>query len=123
MTKKLSTRLLYGLLISIVVLMTGFLGLGVRVFESAATTGFIFLAAFGILLVILPLYFFLRRPVAGTAMSQEIHGLLSARSGRVPGHMTPGRVRAAVADERRNEQLSGFRDVGPGPIASETLRR
>jgi hypothetical protein len=133
MTKKLSTRLLYGLLISILVLMTGFLGLGVRAFESATTTGFIFLTAFGILLVIVPLYFILRRPVAGTAMEQKIRGLLSARSWQVPGHMAtgrkdrprplePGQVRAAVADERQGKQLAGSHAIGPEPIASETLR-
>jgi hypothetical protein len=133
MTKKLSTRLLYGLLISIIVLMTGFLGLGVRAFESATTTGFIFLAAFGILLVILPLYFILRRPVAGTAMEQKIRGLLLARSGQVAGYITPwrkdrrrplvqGQVGTVVAHERRNKQLAGSQAIGPEPIASETLR-
>jgi ABC-type Na+ efflux pump permease subunit len=47
----------------IVVLMMGFLGLGVRAFETADTTQFIFFAACVISVAILALYFMLRRPL------------------------------------------------------------
>jgi len=46
----------------IVVLMIGFLGLGVRAFATADTTQFIFFAACVISVAILALYFMLRRP-------------------------------------------------------------
>jgi hypothetical protein len=134
MTKKLSTRLLYGLVISIIVLMTGFLGLGIRAFASAVISDSIFLAAFGILLMIFPIYFILHRPPAVTVMDRKIRRLLSARSGQVPPDMASGRydrrrplvqgqVLAAVAHERRTKQLAGFRDVGLEPITSETVNR
>jgi hypothetical protein len=46
----------------IVVLVIGFLGLGVRAFATANTSRHIFSAAFAISLAILVLYFMLRRP-------------------------------------------------------------
>jgi ABC-type Na+ efflux pump permease subunit len=47
----------------IVVLMIGFVGLGVRAFATADATQFIFSAAFVISVAILVLYFMLRRPI------------------------------------------------------------
>lgn len=46
---------------SIVVLMIGIVGLGVRLFTTADTSRFVFSAAFGISVAILVLYFMLRR--------------------------------------------------------------
>jgi uncharacterized membrane protein YfcA len=59
---KLAGRWAYALVLSIVVLVTAFLGLGVRTFASAVISHSIFLAAFGIVLLVLPVYFALRRP-------------------------------------------------------------
>jgi uncharacterized membrane protein YfcA len=57
MTKELSARLSYALVLSIVLLMTGFLGLGVRAFASVRISDSIFLGAFGVFLVAVSLYF------------------------------------------------------------------
>jgi uncharacterized membrane protein YfcA len=125
MTKKLSVRLLYALALSIILLMTGFLGLGVRAFASAAVTNSIFLVAFGILLVTLPLYFVLRRRLTVTAIDRNIRRLPLIM---VPGQkdrrrpLVPGQERAAVAHERRSRQLAGFRVVNLESTASERLR-
>ena len=51
-----------GLVSAIVVLMIGFLGLGVRAFATADATKLIFLAVFVTSVVILALYFVRRRP-------------------------------------------------------------
>lgn len=48
-------------LLLIVALVTGFLGLGVRAFATADIARFIFFAAFVISVVVLVLYFMLRR--------------------------------------------------------------
>jgi hypothetical protein len=133
MTEKLSTRLFYGLVLSIIVLMTGFIAVGVRAFASALISDSIYLGVFGILLMIFPIYFIFRRPVAVTAMDRKIRGLLATRSGQVPRQMAPGRkdrreplvqeqVRAAVAHERRNKQGVGLPVVSLEPVASETVR-
>src|ERR1017187_10219431 len=60
-SKKPSMFLRHALVSSIVVLMIGFLGLGVRVFATADTTRHIFFAAFLISVVILVSYFMFRR--------------------------------------------------------------
>jgi hypothetical protein len=65
MTNKLSVRLFYAVVLSILLLIAGFLGLGIRAFASAVTADFIFLGAFGVVLVTLPLYFIVRRRLEG----------------------------------------------------------
>src|ERR1700736_5309167 len=60
-SKKSSMFLCHTLVSSIVVLMIGFLGIGVRVFATADTTKYIFFAALIIPVVILVWYFMLRR--------------------------------------------------------------
>jgi hypothetical protein len=133
MTEKSSARVFYALVLSIVVLMSGFVAVGVRAFASALISDSIYLGAFGILLMFVPIYFILRRPVVVTPMAQKIRRLLSAQSGRVPLHIMSGRddrrrplvqgqLRAAVDHERRSTQLVGFRAAGLGPVATETLR-
>ncbi len=132
MTKKVSARLFYALVFSIVALMTGFLGLGIRAFASAVISDSIFLAAFGILLMIFPIYFIFHRPPAVTAMDRKIRRLLSARSVQVSRHTASGRedrrrplvqgqVRAAGTHERRSTQLAGFRVASREPVASEIV--
>jgi uncharacterized membrane protein YtjA (UPF0391 family) len=61
-SKKPSLFLCHALISLIVVLVIGFLGLGVRAFATADTTKVICFAAFVISVVILVLYFMLRRP-------------------------------------------------------------
>ncbi len=62
MTNKVSVRMFYSVVLLIVLLVAGFLGLGIRAFASAIIADFIFLGAFGVILVTLSLYFILRRP-------------------------------------------------------------
>jgi len=133
MTEKLSARLFYALVLSIIVLMTGFIAVGVRAFASALISDSIYLGAFGVVLMFVPIYLILRQPVVVTPMSQKIRRLLSARSGQVPQQMVPGRkdrrrllpqgqVRPAVAYERRSKQLVEIHLVSLEPLASESLR-
>src|SRR5271168_412353 len=128
MTEKLSARWSYVLVLSIIVLMTGFVAAGIRAFASALISDSIFLGAFGIALMFVPVYFILRRPVAVTPMGHKIRRLLAARSGQVSQQMAAGpqdRRRplvqgqgwAAVAHERRT-QPAGSRVVSIEPIAS-----
>ncbi len=132
MTEKLSARLFYALVLSIIVLMTGFVAVGIRAFASAMISDSIYLGAFGILLMIFPIYLILHRPPAATAMDRRIRQLLLARSGQVSRYVALGRddrrrplVRgqewAPVAHERRSAQLAGFRVVSLEPVATETL--
>jgi len=72
MTEKLSARLFYTLVLSIIVLMSGFVAVGIRAFASAVISDSIYLGVFGILLLIFPIYFVLRRRVAVTAMNRKI---------------------------------------------------
>jgi hypothetical protein len=72
MTNQVSVRLLYAVVILIVLLTAGFLGLGIRAFASAVTAEFIFLGAFGVILVTLPLYFVLRRRLEGAANDRKV---------------------------------------------------
>jgi hypothetical protein len=133
MTEKLSGRLAYALVLSIILLTTGFVAVGVRAFASALISDSIYLGVFGVLLLILSIYLILRRPPAATDMDRKICKLLLVRSGRIPLHaasgrhdrrrpLTEGRVRTAVAHERRSKQLPGFRVVYLEPVAAETAR-
>jgi hypothetical protein len=133
MTEKLSARWFYALVLSIVVLMTGFVAVGVRAFASALISDSIYLGAFGILLMFVPIYFILRRPVAVTPMGHKIRRLLSARSEQVSQQMVLGRkdrrrllpqgqVAPAVAHERRSKQPVEIHVVSLEPLASESLR-
>ena len=60
-SRKSSRFLCHAFVSSIVVLITAFLGLGVRTFATADTARFIFVAAFAIVAVIFVLYFMLRQ--------------------------------------------------------------
>jgi hypothetical protein len=133
MTKKLSARLSYALVLSIVLLMTGFLGLGVRAFKSAMISYSIYLGAFGAFLVAVSLYFVRRRPLAGAAIGRKIPCHSAAWPLQVRPYVAPGRSDrrrpfaqgqewAVVALERRSNQLAGLREVGPKAIGSEALR-
>jgi len=132
MTEKLSARFFYALVFSIIVLMIGFGAVGIRAFASAMISDPIYLGAFGVLLMIVPIYFVLHRSPAATAMDLRIRQLLLARSGQVRGLTAPsrhdrrrplvqGQGRAAVARDRRSTQLAGFRLKSVEPVAAETL--
>jgi hypothetical protein len=115
MTEKLSARWFYALVLSIIVLMTGFIAVGVRAFASALISDSIVLGAFGVLLAFVPIYLTLRRRVVVTPMGRKIRGLLSARSGQFSQQMAPGpqdrrklpprgQTWTTAADERRSKQ-------------------
>jgi hypothetical protein len=118
MTTKLSKRWSFALVVSIIVLLTGLLGLGVRTFASALIFDSIFLAAFGLVLVTLPIYFALRR--------RPKHGAINRKVLWPPRHISAwrtdrrrpavrGQQRGAVANERRSRQLGGFKTVSVMP--------
>jgi len=122
MTKKLSMRLSYTLVLSNVLLMIGFLGLGVRAFASAVISDSIYLAAFGVFLMTLTIYLIHHRPPVGTAIDWKIWELSAARSGPILQHMAwglhdrrspvvQGQKRGAIPRERRTRQLAGFRVI------------
>jgi hypothetical protein len=132
MTEKLSARLFYALMFSIIVLTIGFVAVWIRAFASAMISDSIYVGAFGVLLMIFPIYLFFHRPPAATAMDLRIRQLLSARSGQVRGLTAPsrhdrrrplvqGQEPVAVAHERRSTQLAGFRVMRIEPVAAETL--
>jgi hypothetical protein len=136
MSKKTRLLLCYGLLLSILLLVTGFLGIGVRAFVSAGMANAILSAAFGILIVTLPIYFVLHLPRAGVPVNQKIWRPLPVRhAGPAIGFplqrvgrkdrrkpLLEGQVRPAVAVERRNKQRAGLGVVIAKPVASDTLR-
>jgi hypothetical protein len=133
MTKKLGARLYYALVISVVLLMTGFLGLGVRAFATTAISDFIYFGALGILLMILAIYFIRRGSLADAETDRKFWRFSAAKRVRVqppaPGRrerrrpLLPGQTRAAIAFERRSRQLGGFRPINPDLFANGTLRR
>jgi uncharacterized membrane protein YfcA len=119
MTTQLSERWSLALMLSIIVLITGFLGLGVRAFASAAISDSIFLAALGVVLLILPLYsVFHRRPGRGLIERRIVRLPRYASPGRIDRRRppVPGRERAVVANERRTKQLAGFST--PKPVSA-----
>jgi len=63
MSKKSSTLFFYALVLSILLLMSGFLGLAVYAFASAHTSESIFLVSFVFLVETILQYFILRRPL------------------------------------------------------------
>jgi uncharacterized membrane protein YfcA len=115
MSTKLSVRWSYALLLSIVVLVAGYLGLGVRAFASAAISYSIFFTVLGIVLLILPLYFAVRRQRARGAMDREVLGIPKHDWPRRNDRRRPpvtGQKRAAVANERRSKPLPEFSNPG-----------
>lgn len=134
MTKKLSARVSYALMLSIFLLMTGFLGLGIRAFASKMVSDSTYLGGLGVLLMILPIYFIRRRTRADAAADRKIRRPSAAWPVQVQEHVAsgqgdrrrpllPGQERTVVAFERRSKQLAGFRVASLKPIASGTLHR
>lgn len=134
MTNKLRARFYYALVFSIVVLMTGFLGLGIRAFATTVISDLIFFGALGILLMILAIYFIRRGSLADAATDRKFWRFSAVKPVRVQPPVAsarrerrrpllPGQVRAAIAVERRSKQLAGFRPVNANLFANGTLRR
>lgn len=111
MSTQLSARWSYALVLSIIVLGAGYLGLGVRAFASATISYSIFFTVLGIVVLILPLYFAIRRLWARGAMDREVlripkHDWPRRRDRRTPPRT--GQKRAVVANERRSKPLPEF---------------
>jgi hypothetical protein len=68
---KRSRLLCYALVISIILLLMGFLAVGVRAFESSGVSNFLFFAVVS-LFVLTPAIYFVRRPTGRAAKSQKI---------------------------------------------------
>jgi hypothetical protein len=126
MSKKHSLLLCYGLVISILLLIAGFLGLGIRAFASASISSSIMFAAFGILVVTVPVYFVLRRPATVTATIDQtisggaLHKTPAGKDRRKP--LLQGQEKVAVAIERRGRGRGALLVVSQEPVAGETLR-
>jgi hypothetical protein len=96
---------------SIVVLTIGFLGVGVRAFESADITKFVFAAALVISVVILALYFMLRR---------STRELTTARSLFLEPHFVKRSLFARLSAWRPS---GGQRILSAGPILSRAWNK
>jgi hypothetical protein len=118
MTEKLSGRLAYALVLSIIVLIAAFVAVGVRAFASALISDSIYLGAFGVLLLIVSTYLVLRRPPAATEMDRKIRKLLLARSGQIPPHAKLGRL-----DRRRPPTEDRARTAVNAPAAEQAACR
>jgi len=123
MSKKQRLLLCYFLVISIIAIMVGFLGLGVRAFESAGISSTILLAALGIMVAIPPIYFVLRRPPADSTIdskmfrsTQQIAPWPKDRR-RQPAL---GQERVPFGIERRGKKRAGLLAVIKKPFAGET---
>ncbi len=111
MNTKLSGRWSYALVLSIIVLVMGFVALGVRAFASEATSSWILFAALGIVLLVLPLYFAIRRlrargGIDRNALWMPRHDWLRRNDRRKSPAIAMERTK--VANERRKKQLAGF---------------
>jgi hypothetical protein len=123
MSKKQRLLLCYILVISIIVIMVGFFGLGVRAFESAGVSSTILLAALGILVAIPPMYFVLRRPVTNAAVDPIIFRSMPRIAPWPKDRRRPfvkGQERVAFAVERRGRPGAGLLAVIKEPLAGET---
>jgi hypothetical protein len=104
--KKHSQLLCYALVISIILVLMGFLALGVRAFESAKVSNFLLLAAIA-LFALTPVFYFVWRPIGRADLNQKIfegarQETSSARDRRKPG--LNGQEKMAITVERRGKQ-------------------
>jgi hypothetical protein len=95
--------------ISITLVITGFLGFGLRAFVTARVSNFLLFAALAIPVVTLPVYFLLRRPMVRAAANHRQRSLPN-ESFRIepPNARTalPGQESAVVEIEHRGTQRS-----------------
>lgn len=123
MSKKQRLLLCYVLVISIIVIMAGFLGLGVRAFESAGISNTILLAALGILAAIPAIYFVLRRPAVDAATDSKTFRSTQKiapwpKDRRRP--LVPGQEQLPFGVERRGKKRAGLLAVIKKPLTNET---
>jgi hypothetical protein len=126
MTKKQSRLLCYTFVLSILLMMAGFLGLGVRAFASAGISSIIFLVLLGILITVAPIYFVLRRPVSDAAIGPHIFRRRAPQKAHWPGDRRMpsllGNTQVEFAVERRSTRDGGLLAVSQKPVAGETSR-
>jgi hypothetical protein len=106
--KKHSQLLCYALVISIILVLTGFLAVGVRAFESAEISNLVFFAGIA-LFALTPVFYFVWRPIGRADMSQKVfegarQEMWFGRNRRKPG--LNGQEKMVITVERRNKQRS-----------------
>jgi uncharacterized membrane protein YbhN (UPF0104 family) len=111
MSTNLSARWSHALVLSIIVLVAGYLGLGVRAFASATISYSIFFTVLSIVVLILPLYFAIRRLRARGAMDREVVRIPKQDWPKRNDRRKPpgtGQKWTVVANERRSKPLPEF---------------
>ena len=108
MNKKHSKLLCYALVISIILVLMGFLAVGVRAFESAEVSNLLFFAAITIF-ALTPVFYFVWRPIVRAEVSQKVFDgprqeTRFGRDRRMPG--LNGHNKMAITIERRGKQRS-----------------
>jgi hypothetical protein len=106
--KKRSQLLCYALVISIILVLMGFLAVGVRAFESAEVSNLLFFAAIA-LFALTPVFYFVWRPIVRADVSQKVFDgprqeRWFGRDRRKPGLNGQGKL--AITVERRRNQRS-----------------
>ena len=107
MNKRRSRLLCYALVISIVLVLMGFVAMGVRAFASAGVSNVLLFAAAGIVLMA-PVVYFVCRPVGQAATNKRIFEAAPetefGRDRRKPA--LSGQQKAAITIERRRKHPS-----------------
>jgi hypothetical protein len=106
--QKRSRLLCYALVISISLVLMGFLAVGVRAFESAGVSSFLLLAALTIF-ALTPVFYFVWHPIGRAELSQMVfegspREMWMGHDRRKPG--LNGREKMAITIERRGKQRS-----------------
>jgi hypothetical protein len=125
MSKRQSLLLCYSLVVSIVLVLAGFLGLGVRAFASAGISSTIFVVLLGILITVAPIYFVLRRPDSDAAIGPKIFRRTPQKTlWPVDRRKSPVRGQKPVefAVERRGKKHAALSAVSQKSVASDTSR-
>ena len=108
MNKERSRLLCHALVISIILVLMGFLAVGVRAFESAEVSNLVFFTGIA-LFALTPVFYFVWRPIGRADIGPKVfEGALqetsSARDRRKPG--LNGQEKMAITVERRGKQRS-----------------
>jgi len=106
--KRRSRLLCYALVISIALVLMGFVAMGVRAFASAGVSNTMFFVAAGIV-VLVPVVYFVCRPVRQAAINPGIFEAAQTYTGFGRDRRKPavsGHQSAAITIERRRKQRS-----------------